>query len=76
MSWQARDSGTVSAYKMEVIHMVKTSGGQQRAERLTGQALNDHEADGHLEDCFAGYFWSIDKICVCVMYVEQDNFRA
>lgn len=40
----------MNAYKLKVTHMAKASDGQLRAERLTSQALNDHEADGHFED--------------------------
>lgn len=40
----------MDAYKLEVTHMAKAFDGQLRTERLTSQALNDHEADEHLED--------------------------
>lgn len=46
-SWQAGEAWAMNSYKLEMIHMAKVSDGQMRAERLTSQAINDHEADGH-----------------------------
>lgn len=40
----------MNIYKLEVTHMAKPFDGQLKAEILSSQALNDPEADGHLED--------------------------
>lgn len=50
VSWQAREAETADADRLEITHMAKASDGQLRAERLTSQACNGHEADEHSED--------------------------